>query len=132
MLVVDDEPGIGNFLRIRLRLSGYDVVTTTRGAEAIELVRTQEPDVILLDVLMPDLTGMDVLERLRAFSKAPVIMFTARPEIAQFALKLGANESIAKPFNPDCLVEKIRLVLSTSHCARGNDANKEENPPRRR
>jgi two-component system, OmpR family, response regulator RpaB len=113
VLVVDDEPGIGKVLRIKLGLSGYKVITTTNGAEAVELVRTHKPDVMLLDVLMPDVTGMDVLERVRTFSQVPIIVFTGRPDIAQFALKLGANGYIAKPFNPDLLVDKIRLVLNT-------------------
>jgi len=130
ILIVDDEPAIGNFLRIKLRLSGYDVITTTSGAEAVEIVRTQEPDVILLDVLMPDVTGMDVLERIRAFSKVPVIIFTGRSEIAQIATKLGAIDYISKPFDPDVIVEKIRSVLSTEQSDKGNDANKEENPSR--
>jgi len=119
VLVVDDEPSIGNILRIKLRLSGFDVTTTTSGAEAIELVRTQQPDIVLLDVLMPDVTGMDVLDRVRTFSQVPIIVFTGRPEIAQFALKIGANDYIAKPFNPDLLVEKIRSVLILSQTTKG-------------
>ena len=118
VLVVDDEPGIGNFLRVKLRLAGYDIITTTSGAEAIDLVRTQQPDVMLLDILMPDVTGMDVLERVRTFSQVPVIVFTGRPDIASFASKLGANDYIAKPFDPDQLVEKIRSVLTPSPIAK--------------
>jgi DNA-binding response OmpR family regulator len=112
VLIVDDEPRIGRVLRIKLSLAGYDVITTTSGAEAIELVRTREPDIMLLDVLMPDVTGMDVLDRVRSFSQVPVIVFTGRPEIARFAREFGANDCIAKPFDPDALVEKIRLILS--------------------
>ncbi|MDD5039472.1 MAG: response regulator [Dehalococcoidales bacterium] len=115
VLVVDDEPGIGNVLRIKLRLSGYDVTTTTSGAEAIELIRTQPPDIVLLDILMPDVTGMDVLDTVRTFSRVPIIVFTAKPDIAQFALKNGANDCIAKPFDPDYLVTKIQSVLSKAN-----------------
>ncbi len=111
VLVVDDEPGIGKVLRIRLGLSGYEVTTTTSGAEAIELVRTQEPDVVLLDIVMPDVNGFEVLDRVRKFSQVPVIVFTGRSEIAQFALNLGANDTIIKPLDPDLLEEKIRRVL---------------------
>jgi two-component system response regulator MtrA len=124
VLVVDDEPGIGKVLSIRLGLSGYDVITTTSGAEAVDVVRTEEPDIVLLDVLMPGVTGLDALERVRAFSQVPVIMFTGRPDIAQFALNLGANDWIGKPFNPDLLEEKIRLVLSTSQHAKGKNSEK--------
>lgn len=130
VLIVDDEPRIGNVLRIKLRLAGYDVITTTSGAKAIEFVRTQEPDIMLLDVLMPDVTGMDVIKSVRTFSQAPIIVFTGLPEIVQFALSLGANDYIAKPFNPDLLVDKIRLVLNTNQYVKGSNANKEENPHR--
>ena len=119
VLVVDDEPGMGRVLRIRLRLSGYDVITTTSGAEAIELVRTRKPDIMLLDFVMPDVTGVDVLSQVRSFSKMPVIMFTGRPEIAGFALKLGANGCIAKPFDPDELVKRIETVLIANRSDQG-------------
>ena len=130
ILVVDDEPGIVNTLRTKLRLSGYEVITAISGAEAVEVVRDQEPDLVLLDVLMPDVTGLDVLDRVRTFSRVPIIIFTGRLDIIQFALKLGANDYIAKPFNPDSLVDKIRLVLSTSQPVEGCNANEEEDPPR--
>lgn len=111
VLVVDDEPGIGIVLRIKLRLSGFEVTTTTSGAEAIELVRTHEPDVMLVDILMPDVTGMDVIDRVRLFSQVPIIVFTAKPDIAAFAMDLGANDYIAKPFDPEQIVKKIKAVL---------------------
>ena len=114
ILVVDDEPGIGKVLRVKLGLSGFDVTTITSGTEAIQFIRTREPDVVLLDMLMPDISGTDVLKEVRTFSQVPVIVITGRPEIIQSAMKLGANESIAKPFDPDLVLEKIRLVLKTS------------------
>jgi DNA-binding response OmpR family regulator len=116
ILIVDDEPGIGKVLRIKLNLSGYDVITTTSGAEAIELIRQRKPDVVLLDILMPDVTGMDVLDRVRTFSQVPIIVFTGRPDIFQIARKLGANDCIAKPFNPDLLLEKINTALKDNRC----------------
>jgi DNA-binding response OmpR family regulator len=111
VLVVDDEPGIVNVLRIKLRLHGYEVITTTSGAEAIEIIRTQKPDIVLLDILMPGVTGMDVLDRVRTFSQVPIVVFTAKPDIVQYAMNLGANGSISKPFDPDQLVAKIEAVL---------------------
>ena len=114
VLVVDDEPGIGNFLKIKLRLSGFDTTIVSSGAEAIELIRTRQPDVLLCDVLMPGVTGMDVVQEVRAFSNVPIIIFTGRPDIFEVAKKLGANDYIAKPFNPDVLVEKVNSVLMTS------------------
>ncbi len=117
VLVVDDDPGIGRVLRINLGLSGYDVITTTSGAEAINLVRTTKPDIVLLDVVMDDVTGLDVLDQVRNFSQVPVIMFTGRAEVASLAVKIGANDSIAKPFDPELLVEKIKLALGAQHTA---------------
>ena len=112
-MVVDDEPRIGKVLRVKLGLAGYDVITTTSGAEAIDLVKTREPDIMLLDVMMPDVTGMDVLDRVRSFSQVPVIVFTGSPDIARFAREFGADDCIAKPFDPDVLVEKIGSILNS-------------------
>ncbi len=111
ILIVDDEPQIGKIFGLKLRLSGYDVISTTSGAEAVELVRTQKFDVMLLDILMPDVTGLDVLDRVRTFSQIPTIIFTARRDIFEIAKSIGANDFILKPLNPDHLVEKIRAVL---------------------
>jgi two-component system copper resistance phosphate regulon response regulator CusR len=69
---------------------------------------------MLLDILMPDVTGMNVIDTVRTFSQIPIIVFTGRPEILQFAKKLGANDHITRPFNPDLPVEKIKSVLMTS------------------
>jgi len=99
ILIVDDEPGIGKVLRINFKLSGYDAISTTSGAEAIELIRTGKLDVVLLDVLMPDVTGLEVLDRVREFSQVPIIIFTGNPEIAREVLKMGANDYIGKPLN---------------------------------
>ncbi len=114
ILVVDDEPGIINVLRIKLGHSGYEVMATTSGAEAIEMCRTQEPDVVLLDILMPDVTGFEVLQKVRAFSSVPVIAFTARQDVADSAIKKGADGYIFKPFDPDQLVKTIGSFLSRS------------------
>jgi two-component system, OmpR family, KDP operon response regulator KdpE len=128
ILVVDDEPAIGKFLRIHLSNAGYEVITTTRGAEAIELIRTQEPDIVLLDIVMPDMTGIEVLSSVRAFSQLPIIVFTGRPEIVQIAKQFGASDYIPKPFNLDLLTEKIRLVLRSNNVP-GNDEHKKDIHP---
>jgi len=111
ILIVDDEPGFGRFLSLKLKLCGYAVTSTTSGAEAIELVRNQEPDCILLDVVMPEVTGMDVLAEVRTWSKTPIILFTGQPNIQKFALKYGANDCIEKPFNMEFLLQKIENLL---------------------
>jgi two-component system KDP operon response regulator KdpE len=111
VMVVDDEPRICQLLKIKLGISGYEVITVTNGADAIELARTANPDVILLDIVMPDISGMDILDRVRKFSHAPIIVFTGRPEIARIASQFGADDYIAKPFDMNLLMEKINQAL---------------------
>jgi two-component system response regulator ResD len=112
VLIVDDQPQIGRVFGLRLKYAGYDVVSTTSGAEAIELIRKQNFDVMLLDVLMPNLTGMDVLVEVRTFSQVPIILFTGRADIFETAKRFGANDYVSKPLNPDYLVAKIEAVLA--------------------
>jgi two-component system, OmpR family, KDP operon response regulator KdpE len=111
VLVVDDEPGILKVVEIQLRLNGYGSITTTSGAEAIRLVREQKPDLVLLDVLMPDVTGLDVLDSVRTFSNVPVIIFSADQSVINMAATLGASGSVPKPFKPDDLMRKIKSFL---------------------
>ena len=113
VLVVDDEPAILKVLRIKLRVSGFDVTTATDGQQALELVRVEPPDIMLLDLVMPRKDGFDVLRELRAFSQMPVIVFSARPENAQLALDSGANAFLPKPFDVDELVQRIRYLLAS-------------------
>ena len=111
VLVVDDEAGVLRFVKASLSLAGYEVITATNGEQGLKLVESAKPDVMLLDILMAPFTGFDVLERLRPSSQLPVIVFTARSDIGDRALKEGANEFIAKPFLPEQLVKKIEEVL---------------------
>jgi DNA-binding response OmpR family regulator len=108
ILVVDDEPGILHFVQASLTLAGYDVVT-----DALRIVRTENPDIMLLDILMTPISGFDVLAQLRTFSQLPVIVFTASSIITEEAKKAGANDQIAKPFRPEDLQHKIKLVLDS-------------------
>ena len=107
VLVVDDEPSILHVIKIALGIAGYDIVTTTNGEAALQLVQTQTFDIMLLDILMLPLTGFDVLKRLREFSQIPVIAMTAKNDLGARALKEGANDFVAKPFLPEQLVKKI-------------------------
>ena len=111
VLLVDDQAGILKVLRIQLKIHGFDVATASTGTEAVEMVREREPDVILLDILLPDINGFDVLARVKEFSQVPIIAFTANPSTAQKAITMGAVDSISKPFDVDRLSEKIKLVL---------------------
>ncbi len=111
VLVVDDEPGVLRFVKANLSLSGFTVTTTMSGEEALKLAESENPDIVLLDILMTPLTGFDVLMRLREFSNVPVIVFTARNDIANLARREGANDFIAKPFKPEDLLKKIEDLL---------------------
>ena len=122
MLVVDDERGILNFIRVKLTSVGYEVLTTTNGQEALEWLQKEKFDIVLLDILMETVSGFEVLDKLRTFSQVPVIVFTRQSFIADLALKMGASDYIAKPFDPEELVRKIKGILDhreTGHPASG-------------
>jgi len=112
ILVVDDEQRIVNFLRTKLKASGYDVVSAGDGAEALEQIEAEEPDLMVLDLLMPRMDGFELMERLRAFSPIPVVILSARGADTDRirGLKLGADDYLAKPFNPEELVARIEAV----------------------
>jgi two-component system KDP operon response regulator KdpE len=112
ILVVDDEKRILNFLRTKLKASGYEVLTAASGMEALEQVQAQEPDLILLDILMPKMDGFETLKSLRSFSATPVIVLSAKgSDIDKIkGLGLGADDYIPKPFNPDELIARIEAV----------------------
>jgi DNA-binding response OmpR family regulator len=112
VLVVDDQPKVLKFIEIDLKLRGFEVISTTSGQEAIELVRSAEPDIILLDIIMPEMDGFQVLEELRSFTQLPVIAFSANPGNRDRAMLLGANDFITKPFDPDEVTRKIETILS--------------------
>lgn len=126
VLVVDDEPGIGTVLRVQFGLSGYDVETTTSGAEAIELIKAKEPDMVLLDALMPDVSGAEVLVKVRTFSHVPVIVFTGQADLGKYALTLGANDYITKPFDNKLLLEKVGSFLKADSSAKNGTTKKKK------
>ena len=112
VLIVDDEVSIVKFLDLKLKASGYEVLTANNGLEALAKVQTQEPDLIVLDVIMPGMNGFETLKQIRALSAVPVIILSAvegnMDKIR--GLKLGADDYLAKPFNPDELVARIEAV----------------------
>jgi len=111
-LIVDDEERIINFLRTKLKASGYEVFTACNGVDALEQVHSQEPDLIVLDLLMPRMDGFEFLKEVRNFSGVPVIILSAREADADKirGLQLGADDYLPKPFNPDELVARIEAV----------------------
>ncbi len=112
ILVVDDEERIVHFLTTKLKASGYDVLTAGDGVQGLEQLQAQEPDLVVLDLLMPKMDGLEMLQQLRSFSSVPVIILTARGADADRikGLKLGADDYLPKPFNPDELVARIEAI----------------------
>lgn len=111
VLLVDDEDRIVNFLALKLKVSGYQVVCARDGEKGLELARSTDPDIILLDVIMPGIDGLEVLRRLRMFSGVPVIILSAKERISEDVFALGANGFMSKPFNPDDLISKVKTLL---------------------
>jgi two-component system KDP operon response regulator KdpE len=113
ILVVDDEERMARFIRLNLEHDGFRVVEAHRGLEAIHQLRDAMPDVVILDVMMPDLDGFEVLKMIREISNVPVIMLTAKGEEDDRVrgLELGADDYVTKPFSPRELVSRVRAVL---------------------
>jgi DNA-binding response OmpR family regulator len=112
VLIVDDEPHILQFLQVKLTASGYEVLSANNGSEALAQVQTQEPDLLVLDVVMPGMDGFETLKQIRAVSPVPVIILSAKETNVDKVkgLKMGADDYLAKPFNPDELVARIEAV----------------------
>jgi len=113
ILVVDDDPKIVELLRLYLANDGYSVLVAYDGLEALELARHKRPDLILLDLMLPGIDGLDVCRTLQSESDVPIIMLTARTtdEDKLTGLELGADDYVTKPFNPREVVARVRAVL---------------------
>ncbi len=113
ILVVDDEERMARFIRLNLEHDGFQVVEAYRGSKAIQMLRDEMPDLVILDVMMPDIDGFQVLEMIREISMVPVIMLTAKGEEDDRVrgLELGADDYVTKPFSPRELVSRVRAVL---------------------
>jgi two-component system KDP operon response regulator KdpE len=113
VLVVDDESRMVEFIAMNLELEGFRVVRAANGSEALEKASREHPDLVLLDIMMPEMDGFETLEGLRETSSVPVIFLTAKSEEVDRikGLDLGADDYITKPFSPRELVSRIRAVL---------------------
>jgi len=113
ILVVDDEPRMTRFIRMNLELDGYRVIEAHDGLQALDKVRTDLPDLVILDVMMPELDGFETLEMLREVSNVPVIMLTVRSdeEDKVRGLELGADDYVTKPFGTRELASRVKAVL---------------------
>jgi DNA-binding response OmpR family regulator len=116
VLAVDDEAGILRLLKLELAEQGFRVITASDGAEALRVAEEQRPDIILLDVMMPEMTGMEAMRKLREQTDAPIILVTAKDSDKDkvSGLEQGADDYIVKPFSPDELGARIRAVLRRS------------------
>jgi two-component system, OmpR family, alkaline phosphatase synthesis response regulator PhoP len=113
VLVIDDEPKIVEICHDYLRASGFDVVSAGDGFQGINMARREKPDLIVLDLMLPGMDGLDVCRALRREGNIPIIMLTARVEESDklVGLELGADDYITKPFSPRELVARVRVVL---------------------
>lgn len=116
VLVVDDEPRILRFVRTELESEGYRVLVASSGRQAIELHDSERPALVILDLVMPDVDGFEVLRRIRVSARTPVIVLTARASDVDKirGLDLGADDYLTKPFNPEELAARMRAVLRRS------------------
>ena len=119
VLVVDDEPQILRALRINLSVRGYDVKTAASGAEALRMAAEFRPDVVVLDLGLPDMSGIDVLGGLRGWSTAPVLVLSARTDATDkvAALDAGADDYVTKPFGMDEFLARLRAAVRRSSTA---------------
>jgi len=113
ILIVDDEPAVTNLLAYNLRKAGYEILLAADGSEALRIARASSPDLILLDLMIPEVDGLDVCRELRKTSAVPIIMLTARGEEIDrvVGLELGADDYVSKPFSVRELLARIKAVL---------------------
>jgi DNA-binding response OmpR family regulator len=116
VLVVDDERKIVDIVKAYLERDGFSVTTAYNGRSALEEVRRNSPDIIILDLMLPEISGWDVCRSLRKESDVPVIMLTARDEATEkiVGLEIGADDYVTKPFDPKELVARVKAVLRRS------------------
>ena len=119
ILVVDDEKKIVDIVRAYLEREGFQTMAAYDGKTALDMARSQSPDLVVLDLMLPEISGLDVCRALRRESNMPVIMLTARDEDTDkiVGLELGADDYVTKPFNPRELVSRVKAVLRRTESA---------------
>lgn len=119
ILAVDDEPLYQHLLKVNLEKEGYEVITAGNGEEALEMVSSRHPDLVIMDIMMPKLDGLTTSERIRQFSNIPIVILTARGEEQDRVrgLNIGADDYVVKPFSATELVARVRAVLRRTNNA---------------
>jgi DNA-binding response OmpR family regulator len=127
ILVVDDEPTVTEVVSIYLKRAGYRVVVASDGQSALDVLESQSPDLVVLDLVLPKVDGLEITRWLRARGDVPIIMLTARREEVDriLGLELGADDYVVKPFSPQELVSRVKAVLRRTY---GSTAMRGERP----
>ena len=123
VLVVEDEASIASFVSLYLKNAGYEVRTASNGSEALASAQSDQPSLIVLDLMLPDIDGIEICRRLRQKSDVPILMLTARDEDVDkiIGLEVGADDYMTKPFNPRELVARVKSILRRSTSDRRKD-----------
>ena len=124
ILVIEDEDGIIHLLNLYLKDAGYSVSVAKDGADGLELHAREHPDLVILDIMLPTIDGFEICRRIRAWSKTPILMLTARSSEDDRiqGLDLGADDYLVKPFSPRELVSRVRAILRRTSSAESNAA----------
>lgn len=123
ILVVDDDKNICDLLRMYLEKEGYTVVMAHNGVDAVNTFSNENPDLVLLDIMLPQLDGWQVCREIRKASEAPIIMLTAKDEVFDkvLGLELGADDYVTKPFDTKEIIARIKAVLRRTSAVKGGD-----------
>ncbi len=127
VLIVEDEPSIASFVSLYLKNAGYAVKAVATGSDALAQVESEEPALVVLDLMLPDIDGIEVCRRIRQRRDIPILMLTARDEDVDkiIGLEVGADDYMTKPFNPRELVARVKSILRRSTPARATSASAE-------
>ena len=128
ILIVEDEKKIARFLELELKHEGYDVLTAFDGRTGLDTAVNEDPDLLILDLMLPELSGIEVCRRLRHTSDVPIIMLTAKDDVSDkvMGLDMGADDYVTKPFAIEELLARIRVALKKTR-ARDRAASEEKN-----
>src|SRR4029077_19983513 len=127
VLVVEDEASIASFVSLYLKNAGYEVRTASNGTEALASAQSDQPSLLVLDLMLPGIDGIEVCRRIRQRSDVPILMLTARDEDVDkiIGLEVGADDYLTKPFNPRELVARVKAILRRSTTERARTESKQ-------